>query len=185
MRSRAPHRGTVTAPRGHVADRDRTIWPGNRYPLGATFDGEGTNFSLFSEVAERVELCLFDDDEQETRINLPEASGYQWHGYVPGVGTGQRYGYRVRGPWSPADGHRCLATKLLLDPYAKAIAGQVAAVVPRLLLGLAGDWQDTTVTLPAGRWCNQLTAERIGGGPVALAELLARFPVALLAREAG
>ncbi len=101
------------------------IWPGDAYPLGATYDGVGTNFSLFSEVAERVELCLFDEEGRETRVPLPEVTGFCWHGYLPGVAPGQRYGYRVHGPYQPSLGHRCNAHKLLLDPYAKAIAGEV------------------------------------------------------------
>ncbi|HVR11863.1 MAG TPA: glycogen debranching protein GlgX [Thermoanaerobaculia bacterium] len=101
------------------------IYPGNAYPLGATYDGAGTNFAVFSEVAERVELCLFDEDGDETRVELPEVTAFCWHGYLPQVGPGQRYGFRVHGPWAPDDGHRCLPEKLLLDPYAKAIAGQV------------------------------------------------------------
>ncbi|MEV4347960.1 glycogen debranching protein GlgX [Actinoplanes sp. NPDC049596] len=100
------------------------IWPGNPYPLGATYDGGGTNFALFSEVAERVELCLFDDDGVETRIDLPEREALVWHGYLPRVVPGQRYGYRVHGPYDPANGLRCNPNKLLLDPYAKAIDGR-------------------------------------------------------------
>src|SRR6056297_1652463 len=101
------------------------VWPGLPTPLGATYDGSGTNFSLFSEIAERVELCLFDDGGEEKRIELPEVTGYCWHGYLPKVEPGQRYGFRVHGPWRPAEGHRCNHAKLLLDPYAKAIEGQV------------------------------------------------------------
>jgi glycogen operon protein len=100
-------------------------WPGQPCPLGATYDGVGTNFSLFSEVAKRVELCLFDDDRNETRVDLPEVTGFCWHGYLPEVEPGQRYGFRVHGPWAPEEGHRCNPAKLLLDPYAKAIEGQV------------------------------------------------------------
>ncbi|MEO7126208.1 MAG: glycogen debranching protein GlgX [Nakamurella sp.] len=99
------------------------IWPGQAYPLGATFDGSGTNFSLFSEVAERVELCLFDDAGSETRVTVQEMDGYVWHCYLPTVLPGQRYGYRVHGPYDPARGLRCNPTKLLLDPYAKAVDG--------------------------------------------------------------
>jgi isoamylase len=99
------------------------IWPGTAYPLGATFDGAGTNFALFSEVAERVELCLFDSDGKETRLDLPEVDALVWHGYLPRVGVGQRYGFRVYGPYNPAKGQRCNPAKLLLDPYAKAIEG--------------------------------------------------------------
>ena len=101
------------------------IWPGNAYPLGATFDGSGTNFALFSEVADRVELCLIAADGTEERLDLPEVDGFVWHGYLPSVQPGQRYGYRVHGPYDPAHGHRCNPAKLLLDPYAKAIDGQI------------------------------------------------------------
>ncbi|MBO3743655.1 glycogen debranching protein GlgX [Actinoplanes flavus] len=99
------------------------IWPGNPYPLGATYDGGGTNFALFSEAATRVELCLFDDDGRETRVDLPEREALVWHGYLPRVVPGQRYGYRVHGPYDPSRGLRCNPGKLLLDPYAKAIDG--------------------------------------------------------------
>jgi glycogen operon protein len=99
------------------------IWPGNPYPLGATYDGGGTNFALFTEIAERVELCLFDDDGAETRVELPEREAFVWHGFLPRVVPGQRYGYRVYGPYDPARGLRCNPSKLLLDPYAKAIDG--------------------------------------------------------------
>jgi isoamylase len=103
------------------------IWPGTPYPLGATWDGSGTNFALFSEVAERVELCLFGSagDGEETRVELIEVDGFVWHGYLPGVGPGTRYGYRVHGPYDPRSGHRCNPAKLLLDPYGKAVAGQL------------------------------------------------------------
>jgi isoamylase len=101
------------------------VWPGTAHPLGATYDGVGTNFALFSEVAERVELCLFDDDGTESRIELREVDGFVWHGYLPAAGPGQRYGYRVHGPYDPAGGQRCDPAKLLLDPYAKAVEGAV------------------------------------------------------------
>ena len=101
------------------------IWPGRPYPLGATYDGTGTNFALFSAVAERVELCLVHDDGTETRVDLPEVDAFVWHGYLPAIAPGQRYGFRVHGPYDPAAGHRCDPSKLLLDPYAKAIDGQV------------------------------------------------------------
>jgi glycogen operon protein len=105
-------------------------WPGSPYPLGATWDGAGTNFALYSGVAERVELCLFGGDgparsAPETRVALTEADGFVWHGYLPGIGPGQRYGYRVHGPYEPGRGHRCNPAKLLLDPYAKAVEGEV------------------------------------------------------------
>jgi isoamylase len=104
------------------------VWPGTPYPLGATWDGAGTNFALFSEVAEQVELCLLNGDDPaqlETRIGLTEVDGFVWHGYLPDVGPGQRYGYRVHGPYEPKRGHRCNPAKLLLDPYGKAVEGQV------------------------------------------------------------
>ncbi|HKO58748.1 MAG TPA: glycogen debranching protein GlgX [Thermoanaerobaculia bacterium] len=101
------------------------IWPGAPFPLGATYDGAGTNFSVFSEVANRVELCLFDEHGKETRVDLPEMTAFCWHGYLPNVQPGQRYGYRVHGPWEPEHGHRCNPAKLLLDPYGKAVEGQV------------------------------------------------------------
>jgi isoamylase len=101
------------------------VWPGQPFPLGPTWDGQGTNFSLFSENAERVELCLFDDQDDETRIPLTERTAYNWHGYLPGVGPGQRYAYRVHGRWAPGEGHRFNPSKLLIDPYAKAIEGPI------------------------------------------------------------
>jgi isoamylase len=101
------------------------IWPGTAYPLGATFDGAGTNFALFSEVAERVELCLFDPDGTETRLDLPEVDARVWHGYLPRTGPGQLYGYRVHGRYDPKQGLRCNPAKLLLDPYAKAVDGEI------------------------------------------------------------
>ena len=106
-------------------------WPGTAYPLGATFDGSGTNFALFSEVAERVELCLFEPDPAndgqflETRVEVTEVDAYVWHCYLPTVQPGQRYGYRVHGPWDPENGLRCNPSKLLLDPYAKATSGDI------------------------------------------------------------
>jgi glycogen operon protein len=100
-------------------------WPGSAYPLGATYDGSGTNFGLFSEVADRVELCLFDDAGTETRVDLTERDAFVWHGYLPNIGPGQRYGYRVHGPYDPANGDRCNPSKLLLDPYAKAVDGDI------------------------------------------------------------
>ncbi|MBC6445728.1 glycogen debranching protein GlgX [Actinokineospora xionganensis] len=112
-------------------------WPGSRYPLGATFDGAGTNFALYSEVAEWVELCLFDSTGKEARIGLPEVDGFVWHGYLPAVGPGQQYGFRVHGPHDPTDGKRCNPHKLLLDPYAKAVTGAV-------------DWDESVFGYPFG-----------------------------------
>ena len=103
----------------------RELWPGRPFPLGPTWDGEGTNFSLFSENAERVELCLFDDEGNEERVELRERTAFNWHGYVPGVGPGQCYAYRVHGHWAPEEGRRFNASKLLLDPYAKSITGAI------------------------------------------------------------
>lgn len=102
------------------------IWPGSPYPLGATFDGSGTNFALYSEVADRVELCLLDANLTEERVEMTEVDAYVWHCYLPSVQAGQRYGFRVHGPYDPAAGHRCDPSKLLLDPYAKAIAGMAS-----------------------------------------------------------
>ncbi|MGO9044999.1 MAG: glycogen debranching protein GlgX, partial [Mycobacterium sp.] len=100
-----------------------TVWPGTPYPLGASYDGAGTNFSLFSEIAEKVELSLIDAGGQEARIPLDEVDGYVWHAYLPNITPGQRYGFRVYGSWDPAAGHRCDPSKLLLDPYGKAFHG--------------------------------------------------------------
>ncbi len=114
------------------------VWPGTPYPLGATYDGTGTNFALFSELATRVELCLFDDAGVETRVDLAEVDGFIWHGFLPDVSPGQRYGYRVHGPYDPARGWRCNPAKLLLDPYAKAVEGPV-------------DWDESLFGYPFGR----------------------------------
>jgi glycogen operon protein len=157
----------------------RSLWPGRPYPLGATWDGEGTNFSLFSEHASRVELCLFDDDGNEERLDLRERTALNWHGYVPGVGPGQRYAYRVHGPWAPQKGHRFNPSKLLLDPYAKAIEGAIdfgaastlpyvpggedadleldatddAAAVPKcIVVDERFDWQDDDAVRPRIPW---------------------------------
>ncbi|HMD91238.1 MAG TPA: glycogen debranching protein GlgX [Trebonia sp.] len=101
------------------------IWPGAAYPLGATWDGWGTNFALFSEAAEGVDLCLFDEAGTESRVELGEVDGFVWHGYLPAISPGQRYGYRVRGRYEPRRGCRCAPSKLLLDPYGKAVEGDV------------------------------------------------------------
>jgi glycogen operon protein len=111
------------------------VWPGRPFPLGATWDGGGTNFSLFSERAEAVELCLFDDDDNESRIELTERRALNWHCYLPQVGPGQRYGYRVHGPYAPLEGMRFNPAKLLLDPYGKSIDGVV-------------DWEHDANVLP-------------------------------------
>jgi glycogen operon protein len=111
------------SPTDKPASTPIAVWPGSAYPLGATYDGAGTNFSLFSEVADAVELCLIAKDGTETRIRMDEVDGYVWHAYLPSVSPGQRYGYRVHGPYDPSAGLRCDPSKLLLDPYGKAFAG--------------------------------------------------------------
>ena len=113
------------------------IWPGQPYPLGATWDGRGTNFALFSEHGEAVELCLFDTQGYERRVAMHEQTAFIWHVYLPGIGPGQRYGYRVHGPFDPASGHRFNPAKLLIDPYAKAIEGHL-------------EWDDTIFGYPLG-----------------------------------
>jgi isoamylase len=100
-------------------------WPGRPYPFGPSYDGSGTNFALFSEVAETVDLCLFDDAGAERRVRLEEVDAFSWHAYLPNIGPGQRYGYRVHGPYAPDEGVRCNPRKLLLDPYARAIEGHI------------------------------------------------------------
>ncbi len=124
----------------------RDLWPGRPFPLGPTWDGNGTNFSLFSENAERVELCLFDDEDTEERVEVTERTAFNWHVYLPGVGPGQRYGYRVDGPYDPRSGHRFNPAKLLIDPYAKSIEGKVrwnrANVLPYVPDVEAGDDAD-------------------------------------------
>jgi glycogen operon protein len=114
------------------------VWPGIAYPLGATYDGAGTNFAVFSEAAERIELCLLHDDGSETAVELREADAFVRHAYLPGVMPGQRYGFRVHGPYEPVHGHRCNSAKLLLDPYAKAISGSI-------------DWDEAVYGYPFGQ----------------------------------
>ncbi|MCS0635473.1 glycogen debranching protein GlgX [Streptomyces sp. LP05-1] len=101
------------------------VWPGQAYPLGATYDGAGTNFAVFSETAERIELCLLHDDGSETAVELRESDAFVRHAYLPGVMPGQRYGFRVHGPYAPEHGQRCNSAKLLLDPYARAVSGAI------------------------------------------------------------
>jgi isoamylase len=135
----------------------RQVWPGAPFPLGATWDGAGTNFSLFSEHAERVELCLFDEGGAEERVPLDERNAFNWHGYLPGVGPRQRYAYRVHGHYRPEEGLRFNAAKLLIDPYAKAIEGAVdwsaGHVFPYVMDGrddadLRADGQDDALAIP-------------------------------------
>ncbi|MEN8652615.1 glycogen debranching protein GlgX [Streptomyces sp. 21So2-11] len=101
------------------------VWPGEAYPLGATYDGAGTNFAVYSEAAERIELCLLHDDGSETAVELREADAFVRHAFLPGIMPGQRYGYRIHGPYDPQYGQRCNSAKLLLDPYARAISGKI------------------------------------------------------------
>ncbi|MGW5692287.1 glycogen debranching protein GlgX [Streptomyces asiaticus] len=101
------------------------VWPGQAYPLGATYDGAGTNFAVFSEAAVRIELCLLHDDGSETAVELRESDAFVRHAYLPGIMPGQRYGFRAHGPYEPELGHRCNSAKLLLDPYAKAVSGRI------------------------------------------------------------
>ncbi|AZQ74060.1 glycogen debranching enzyme GlgX [Streptomyces luteoverticillatus] len=114
------------------------VWPGQAYPLGATYDGAGTNFAVFSEAAERIELCLLHGDGSETAVELKETDAFVWHAYLPGVMPGQRYGFRAHGPYEPRRGLRCNSAKLLLDPYAKAVSGAV-------------DWGEAVYGYPFGR----------------------------------
>ncbi|HET8606515.1 MAG TPA: glycogen debranching protein GlgX [Gaiellaceae bacterium] len=158
----------------------REAWPGEPFPLGPTWDGEGTNFSLFSENAERVELCLFDESGTEERVPIAEHTAFNWHCYLPGVGPGQRYGYRVHGAYDPASGQRFNPAKLLIDPYAKAIEGAVdwdgpsvlpyvptgaddadlqidgeddAAAIPKcVVVDPTFDWQDDELVRPRTPW---------------------------------
>ena len=125
--SAAPGRSGPAAATDTAPAPAPTTWPGQPYPLGATYDGSGSNFAVFSSVAERIELCLFDDAGAETRVELTEVDADVWHTYLPTVQPGQHYGYRVHGPYDPEHGPRCDASKLLLDPYAKAISGHVTA----------------------------------------------------------
>jgi isoamylase len=119
------------------------VRPGEPFPLGATWDGSGTNFSVFSENADAVDLCLFDAAGHETRIPLTHQTAFHWHGYLPDVGPGQRYGFRVHGRYAPDDGHRFNPHKLLIDPYAKAIDGDLdwhaGNVLPYVAAGTPDD----------------------------------------------
>ncbi|HKN94040.1 MAG TPA: glycogen debranching protein GlgX, partial [Thermoleophilaceae bacterium] len=135
------------------------VWPGRPFPLGAEWDGSGTNFSLFSEDAEAVEICLFDEHGEETRVELTDRTAHNWHCYLPGVGPGQRYGYRVRGPYNPHEGLRFNNCKLLIDPYAKAVEGTVrfrgdeGSVLPYVATGdedadLEPDDEDSAPSMP-------------------------------------
>jgi len=131
----------------------RAVWPGVPFPLGPSWDGTGTNFSLYSENAEQVELCLFDDADTEERVEVRQQTAHNWHVYLPGVGPGQRYGYRVHGPWQPDRGHRFNPAKLLIDPYAKSIDGPIGFGTASLLAYVPGqedvrDDEDSASAIP-------------------------------------
>src|SRR5687767_13933138 len=97
--------------------------PGSPHPLGARWDGQGVNFALYSENAEGVELCLFDAEDRETRVPISQRTAFVWHVYLPDLKVGQRYGYRVHGPYDPSRGHRFNPNVVLLDPYARSLDG--------------------------------------------------------------
>jgi isoamylase len=126
----------------------RAVWPGKPNPRGATFDGNGVNFAVFSRVATRVEVCLFDPaspDKEIDRFDLPEATGYTFHGYVPDLKPGALYGLRVHGPYAPQRGHRCNPSKLLVDPYARALFGEVDWKQPVFGYRLGDEHGDLTI----------------------------------------
>lgn len=143
---------------------------GEATPHGATYDGHGVNFTLFSAHAERVELCVFDSRGNERRYDLPGRRGDVWHGYLAGARPGLRYGYRVHGPWQPAQGHRFNPAKLLLDPYARRVEGELkdhpllhgghdepdyrdnAAVAPKsVVISDHYDWEDDAAPRAVGK----------------------------------
>jgi isoamylase len=128
----------------------RAVWPGDPFPLGQSWDGHGTNFSLFSENAEQVELCLFDDDGNEERVLVEERTAFNWHCYLPQVGPGQRYGYRVYGAYDPAAGRRFNPAKLLIDPYAKAIEGAIDWDAANTLPYVPSGDEDADLTIDDG-----------------------------------
>ncbi len=146
----------------HVEAPPLAVWPGTAYPLGATYDGAGTNFSVFSEVADAVELCLIAKDGTETRVSLDEVDGFVWHAYLPSVVPGQRYGFRVHGPYEPDAGHRCDPSKLLLDPYGKAFDGVFDGDPSLITFGLdtLGHTMSTVVINPFFDWASDRSPRR-------------------------
>jgi isoamylase len=133
----------------------REVWPGNPYPRGATYDGAGVNFAVFSQVATRIEVCLYDPWEpsrEVDRFELPEVTDFVWHGYVPGMEPGALYGVRVHGPYEPHKGHRCNPAKLLVDPYAKALYGEV-------------DWSQPVFGYPLGHERQDLARDERDSAP--------------------
>ena len=151
-----------------AADDDALPWPGASTPLGATPDGEGTNFAVWANEAESVQVCLFDPDRTETRFTLPERTFHIWHGYLPGVLPGQRYGFRVHGRWEPARGTGFNPAKLLLDPYARAIDGELG-LRPAVYGHAAADGQrqyaDPAADLPATSGTPPRFVPHVGGRP--------------------
>src|SRR3970040_654210 len=137
-----------------------SVWPGTPYPRGTTWDGEGVNFALFSEHAEKVELCIFDDRGRRElrRLAMPERTDQVWHCYLPEARPGMLYGYRVHGPYRPEDGHRFNPHKLLLDPYAKALTGSInwsdanfGYRIGHARADLSFDRRDSAPGMPKGR----------------------------------
>ena len=171
---------------------ERQLRPGSPFPLGATWDGEGVNFALFSENGEQVDLCLFrdpNDPHEAERITLPERTGYVWHGRLADLGPGQAYGYRVNGPYQPDHGQRFNPAKLLLDPYARAVAGKVDWSGPVFGFELSprpndmvADMRDSAPFVPRGIVVDP--AFDWGDDPVGLAVLEILGAVAALEQEA-
>ena len=131
------------------------VYPGKPYPLGAIWDGRGVNFALYADNATGVMLCLFktvNDDSEFKKITFNERTHNIWHAYVDGVGPGQLYGYRVEGPYEPLQGHRFNPSKLLIDPYAKAIAGTI-------------DWSDALFGYEIGHQDEDLSYSEIDSAP--------------------
>ena len=142
------------------------VWPGRPYPLGSTWDGEGVNFALYSEHAEKVELCLFDSSgKRETlRVQIREQTDMVWHGYLPELRPGQLYGYRVYGPYAPEQGHRFNHHKLLLDPYGKQVQGTIrwsdahfGYRIGHRQEDLSFDRRDDAIGMPKTEWSTPLS----------------------------
>jgi isoamylase len=133
----------------------REVLPGKSYPLGATWDRKGVNFAIYSEHASRMQLCLFDapnSSGERERISLVEVTGHVWHAYLPGIGPGQLYGYRALGPYEPAEGLRFNPSKLLIDPYAKALVGRVDWKAPVFGYRLGHDDADLSLDKEDDSW---------------------------------
>ncbi|HEY2639399.1 MAG TPA: hypothetical protein VGI66_05890, partial [Streptosporangiaceae bacterium] len=142
------------------------MWPGQSFPLGATTSAAGTNFAIFSAAATQVTLCLFDDAQTETRLPLTEVDSFVWHGFVPGVGHGQRYGYRVDGPWDLNSSTRCDPAKLLLDPIPYPDATGKLVIYDDFLVLFNAWWQPLAMTVPlalGGTWTVELDSSQVTG----------------------